>query len=391
MQSITARSAFSFPMLVSGFVAVLVGYSSSAAIIFQAAQAAGASSTMIGGWLSMLGIAMGLCSLGLSLWTRMPILCAWSTPGAALLATSLHGLSINEAIGVFIFANALIALSGVTGLFARLMNVIPPALASAMLAGILLRFGLEAFTGLQSDIALCGAMLLSWLLARRWLARYAILAALAVGVAVALARHAIHFPAQMASFALPQGIMPHFSLTALLGVGLPFFLVTMASQNAPGIATLQAHGYRPPVSALMSWTGLAALLLSPFGGFSVCIAAITAAICMGDEVDADPRRRWMAAALAGLFYLLAGLSGALIAALFVALPSPLIATLAGLALLSTFSASLTRALAEPDTRDTAAITFLITASGLSLFGIGAAFWGLVGGLAAHAVLTRRGA
>ncbi|MDU5779430.1 MAG: benzoate/H(+) symporter BenE family transporter [Pantoea sp.] len=391
MQSITARSAFSFPMLVSGFVAVLVGYSSSAAIIFQAAQAAGASSKMIGGWLSMLGIAMGLCSLGLSLWTRMPILCAWSTPGAALLATSLHGLSINEAIGVFIFANALIALSGVTGLFARLMNVIPPALASAMLAGILLRFGLEAFTGLQSDIALCGAMLLSWLLARRWLARYAILAALAVGVAVALARHAIHFPAQMASFALPQGIMPHFSLTALLGVGLPFFLVTMASQNAPGIATLQAHGYRPPVSALMSWTGLAALLLSPFGGFSVCIAAITAAICMGDEVDADPRRRWMAAALAGLFYLLAGLSGALIAALFVALPSPLIATLAGLALLSTFSASLTRALAEPDTRDTAAITFLITASGLSLFGIGAAFWGLVGGLAAHAVLTRRGA
>ncbi|ORN02974.1 benzoate/H(+) symporter BenE family transporter [Pantoea septica] len=391
MQSITARSAFSFPMLVSGFVAVLVGYSSSAAIIFQAAQAAGASSKMIGGWLSMLGIAMGLCSLGLSLWTRMPILCAWSTPGAALLATSLHGLSINEAIGVFIFANALIALSGVTGLFARLMNVIPPALASAMLAGILLRFGLEAFTGLQSDIALCGAMLLSWLLARRWLARYAILAALAVGVAVALARHAIHFPAQMASFALPQGIMPHFSLTALLGVGLPFFLVTMASQNAPGIATLQAHGYRPPVSALMSWTGLATLLLSPFGGFSVCIAAITAAICMGDEVDADPRRRWMAAALAGLFYLLAGLSGALIAALFVALPSPLIATLAGLALLSTFSASLTRALAEPDTRDTAAITFLITASGLSLFGIGAAFWGLVGGLAAHAVLTRRGA
>lgn len=391
MQSITARSAFSFPMLVSGFVAVLVGYSSSAAIIFQAAQAAGASSTMIGGWLSMLGIAMGLCSLGLSLWTRMPILCAWSTPGAALLATSLHGLSINEAIGVFIFANALIALSGVTGLFARLMNVIPPALASAMLAGILLRFGLEAFTGLQSDIALCGAMLLSWLLARRWLARYAILAALAVGVAVALARHAIHFPAQMASFALPQGIMPHFSLTALLGVGLPFFLVTMASQNAPGIATLQAHGYRPPVSALMSWTGLVALLLSPFGGFSVCIAAITAAICMGDEVDADPRRRWMAAALAGLFYLLAGFSGALIAALFVALPSPLIATLAGLALLSTFSASLTRALAEPDTRDTAAITFLITASGLSLFGIGAAFWGLVGGLAAHAVLTPRGA
>lgn len=391
MQSITARSAFSFPLLVSGFVAVLVGYSSSAAIIFQAAQAAGASAMQIGGWLSMLGIAMGLCSLGLSLWTRMPILCAWSTPGAALLATSLQGLTLNEAVGVFIFANALIVLSGVTGLFARLMRIIPPALASAMLAGILLRFGLEAFTGLQHDFALCGAMCLAWLLARRWLARYAILAALAAGVAVALARQTIHFPAQTASFALPQGIMPHFSLTALLGVGLPFFFVTMASQNAPGIATLQAHGYQPPVSALIGWTGLAALLLSPFGGFSVCIAAITAAICMGDEVDADPRRRWMAAALAGGFYLLAGLSGALIAALFVALPSPLIATLAGLALLSTLSGSLTRALADPSTRDTAAITFLITASGLSLLGVGAAFWGLVGGLAAHAVLKPRAA
>lgn len=389
MQSLTARSAFSFPMLVSGFVAVLVGYSSSAAIIFQAVQAAGASASLTGGWLSMLGIAMGICSLGLSLWTRMPILCAWSTPGAALLATSLHGLSINEAVGVFIFANALILLSGVTGLFARLMNVIPPALASAMLAGILLRFGLDAFTGLQSDFALCGAMCLTWLLARRWLARYAILATLVVGVAVALARHAIHFPADYATFALPQGIMPHFSLTALLGVGVPFFLVTMASQNAPGVATLQAHGYQPPVSSLMSWTGLVALLLSPFGGFSVCIAAITAAICMGEDVDADPRRRWMAAALAGVFYLLAGLSGALIATLFVALPAPLIATLAGLALLSTFSGSLTRALADADTRDTAVITFLITASGISLLGIGAAFWGLAGGLIAHLILTDR--
>ncbi|MEZ3500307.1 benzoate/H(+) symporter BenE family transporter [Pantoea sp. KPR_PJ] len=389
MLSQTGRSALTFPMLVSGFVAVLVGYSSSAAIIFQAAQAAGASAALTGGWLAMLGIAMGICSLGLSLWTRMPILCAWSTPGAALLATSLHGLSINEAVGVFIFANALILLSGVTGLFARIMHIIPPALASAMLAGILLRFGLDAFTGLQSDVALCGAMCLTWLLARRWLPRYAILATLAAGVAVALARHAIHFPADAARFALPQAIMPHFSLTALLGVGVPFFLVTMASQNAPGIATLHAHGYRPSISALMSWTGLVALLLSPFGGFSVCIAAITAAICMGEEVDADPQRRWIAAALAGLFYLLAGFSGALIATLFVALPAPLIATLAGLALLSTFSGSLTRALADADTRDTAVITFLVTASGITLLGIGAAFWGLVAGLIAHLILTPR--
>jgi len=247
-------------MLVSGFIAVLVGYSSSAAIIFQAAQAAGASSTMIGGWLSMLGIAMGLCSLGLSLWTRMPILCAWSTPGAALLATSLHGLSINEAIGVFIFANALIALSGVTGLFARLMNVIPPALASAMLAGILLRFGLEAFTGLQSDIALCGAMLLSWLLARRWLARYAILAALAVGVAsvasfarlargeVVRIRHSDYVEAAFGSggtfFAvLRRHILPN-ALTPVIA-----FAALQFGQAILALSTLSFLGYGTPPPA----------------------------------------------------------------------------------------------------------------------------------------------
>ena len=183
--------------------------------------------------------------------------------------------------------------------------------------------------------------------------------------------------------------MPHFTLTTLLGIGVPYFLVTMASQNAPGIATLQAHGYRPPVSSLMSWTGVTALLLSPFGGFSVCVAAITAAICMSDEVDADPQQRWRAAALAGVFYLLAGASGALIAVLFSALPAVLIEALAGLALLATLGGSLHRALDVPAERDSALITFLITASGVSLLGIGPAFWGLIGGVIAHLLLVRK--
>ncbi|WP_312243156.1 benzoate/H(+) symporter BenE family transporter [Pantoea sp.] len=388
MSELTRNQGFSFPLLVSGFIAVLLGYSSSAAIIFQAAQAAGASPAQIGGWLSVLGAAMGITSLGLSLRYRMPILTAWSTPGAALLATSLHGLSLNEAIGVFMFANALILLSGVTGLFARVMDHIPHAIAAAMLAGILLRFGLEAFSGLQSHFALCGSMCLAWLLSRRWLARYAILVTLAVGIAVAFCQGSLHFPPQSTSVSLPQAIAPHFTLSALIGVGLPYFLVTMASQNAPGIATLQAHGYAPPVSALMSWSGLTALLLSPFGGFSVCVAAITAAICMGDEVHPDPRRRWIASALAGGFYLLAGLFGALIGVLFGALPVALIQTLAGLALLATLGGSLQRALADADQRDAALIAFLITASGVSLLGIGAAFWGLAGGMLAHLLLSR---
>ena len=380
---------FTLPMVVSGFVAVLVGYSSSGAIIYQMFQAAGATPAQIGGWLSVLGIAMGIASLGLSLRYRMPVLAAWSTPGAALLATSFHGISLNEAVGVFVFSNLLIVLCGVTGLFARLMNHIPASLAAAMLAGILLRFGLQTFADLQTNFVLCGSMCLAWLLARRWLARYAILVTLLIGIAVALAQYAIHFPPQPLSVMLPEPVMPHFTLTTLLGIGVPYFLVTMASQNAPGIATLQAHGYRAPVSALMSWTGLTALLLSPFGGFSVCVAAITAAICMSDEVDPDPQQRWRAAVLAGIFYLLAGASGALIAVLFSALPGVLIEALAGLALLATLGGSLQRALEQPAERDSALITFLITASGVSLLGIGPAFWGLVGGIVAHLLLVRR--
>jgi len=377
----------SFSAVIAGFVAVLVGYTSSAAIIFQAAEAAGASVAQIGGWLTMLGLGMGVTSIGLSLWYRTPIVTAWSTPGAALLVTSLPGTSINDAIGVFIFASGLILLCGVTGLFARLMHYIPLALSSAMLGGILLRFGLDAFTSLQTNFPLAGAMCLVYLLARRALPRFAIVLTLAAGLIVAGLQGDIALQGQSLILATPEFVLPHFSLSALLGIGIPFFVVTMASQNAPGIATLKANGYNVPVSPLISWTGLTALLLAPFGGFTVCIAAITAAICMGEEVHPDPKKRYMAAVAAGLFYLLAGLFGGSIGMLFTALPTPLIHTLAGLALLGTISASLYRALAEESQRDAAVITFLITASGVTLLGVGSAFWGLVGGVIAHAALT----
>jgi len=377
---------FTFSAVISGFVAVMVGYTSSAAIIFQAAEAAGASVAQIGGWLTMLGLGMGVTSIGLSLWYRTPVVTAWSTPGAALLVTSLPGTSINDAIGVFIFATGLILLCGVTGLFARLMQYIPQALSAAMLGGILLRFGLDAFTSLQSNFPLAGAMCLAYLLARRLLPRYAIVLTLAAGLVVAAWQGDIALQGQTLTFATPEFVMPHFSLAALLGIGIPFFVVTMASQNAPGIATLKAHGYNPPVSSLISWTALVALILAPFGGFTVCIAAITAAICMGEDVHPDPKKRYMAAVAAGGFYLLAGLFGGSIGMLFTALPTPLIHTIAGLALLGTISGSLHRALAEESQRDAAIVTFLITASGLSLLGVGSAFWGLVGGLITHFIL-----
>ncbi|WP_458022764.1 benzoate/H(+) symporter BenE family transporter, partial [Kosakonia sp. BK9b] len=236
--------------ILAGFVAVLVGYASSAAIIWQAASAAGATATQIAGWMTALGLGMGVSTLALSIGYRMPVLTAWSTPGAALLATSLQGISLHEAVGVFIFANALIMLCGLTGLFARLMKIIPPTLASAMLAGILLRFGLQAFSTLQGHFALCGSMLLAWLVCKALAPRYAIVATLFVGVLVAFFRGELVTTNLTFSTVVPAYISPEFRWTTLVSIGIPFFLVTMASQNAPGVATLQAAGYRVAVSPL---------------------------------------------------------------------------------------------------------------------------------------------
>lgn len=367
------------PTVLAGFVAVLVGYASSAAIIWQAADAAGANAHQIAGWLTMLGIAMGVSTLALTLWYRVPVLTAWSTPGAALLTTSLPGTSLNEAVGVFIFASLLILLCGATGLFARLMRVIPPTLSAAMLAGVLLRFGLDAFTSLQGHFLLSGSMFLAWLLAKVFAPRYAVVAAMLAGLAICLVGGEINANAVPVSVVIPEFTAPAFSLTSLLGIGVPFFLVTMASQNAPGVATLKASGYNIPVSPLMVVTAAIALLLAPFGVFSVCIAAITAAICQSGEAHPDKDKRWMAAAAAGVFYLIAGIFGGSISALLTALPLAWIHTLAGLALLGTIAGSLHQALSHERERDAAIVTFLVTASGVNLLGVSSAFWGLVAG------------
>ncbi|QIX98052.1 benzoate/H(+) symporter BenE family transporter [Cedecea sp. FDAARGOS_727] len=367
------------PTVLAGFVAVLVGYASSAAIIWQAADAAGANAHQIAGWLTMLGIAMGVSTLALTLWYRVPVLTAWSTPGAALLATSLPGTSLNEAVGVFIFASLLILICGATGLFARLMRVIPPTLSAAMLAGVLLRFGLEAFTSLQGHFLLSGSMFLAWLLAKVFAPRYAVVAAMLAGLAICLVGGEMNANAVPVSLIIPEFTAPAFSLTSLLGIGVPFFLVTMASQNAPGVATLKASGYNIPVSPLMVVTAAIALLLAPFGVFSVCIAAITAAICQSGEAHPDKDKRWMAAAAAGVFYLIAGIFGGSISALLTALPLAWIHTLAGLALLGTIAGSLHQGLNHERERDAAIVTFLATASGVNLLGVSSAFWGLVAG------------
>lgn len=374
------REYFHAPAITAGFVAVLVGYTGSAVIVFQAAQAAGASTAQIGSWMMALGFGMGLTSFGLSLHYKMPIITAWSTPGAALLTTSLAGVSLPEAIGAFVFSAVLITLCGVTGWFARVMDRIPMSIAAAMLAGILFQFGVDVFVSLESRFGLVLTMFAVYLAAKIFAPRYAILLVLSVGLGLSYWLGLLDFSGFEFTIGSLQFQRPEFSPGTLIGVGIPLFVVTMASQNIPGIAVLRASGYAPPVSPLISWTGLTTLVLAPFGGFAINLAAITAAICSGPEAHEDPDKRYLAGLSNGICYLILGVFGAAIAGLFASFPTEFVLALAGLALLSTIANSLHTAVADASSREAAVITFLVTASGISLFGIGAAFWGLVAGV-----------
>ena len=363
----------------AGFIAVLVGYTSSAAIIFQAAASAGASQAQISSWMWALGIGMGLTCIGFSLKYRQPILTAWSTPGAALLVTALSGVPMSEAIGIFLFSSGLILVCGITGWFDRIMQLVPASLAAAMLGGVLLTFGLDLFVSVNSQPLIVGTMILSYLLLRHRVPRYVIPVSLLLGTALAASAGLLQFEDLSWQLATPVLMIPSFSLTSLLGIGLPLFIVTMASQNVPGVAVLRAHGYQAPASPLISWTGIVGLVLAPFGGFAFNLAAISAAVCMGEEVDKDPKQRYKAAVWAGVFYLLMGLFGATVVGLFAALPTELVMAIAGLALLGTIGQSLTVAMQDSAEREAALLTFMITACGMTLGGIGSAFWGLVMG------------
>lgn len=377
---------FKISHISAGFIAVLVGYTSSVAIIFQAASASGATPAELNSWMWALGIGMGASCIGLSLRYRQPILTAWSTPGAALLVTGLSGLTMNQAIGVFLFSSLLITLSGITGWFQKLMQYIPRHIAGAMLAGILIRFGMDLFISMQTQWLLVGLMFVVFLLGRSFLPRYTVPLALAAGMLCAGAMGLLRLEMLDWTPAVPLFMKPEFSLSALVGVGIPLFIVTMTSQNVPGLAVLRANGYDAPATPLIGWTGAAGLALGPFGGFSFNLAAITAAICMSKDADPNASRRYMASVWAGLFYLATGVFGATVVGLFAAFPTELVAAIAGLALLGTIGNSLAAALADETGREAALVTFISTASGLTFAGIGSAFWGLVLGLTVHAVI-----
>ena len=383
------RRFFNLSHLSAGFIAVLVGYTSSAAIVFQAATAAGASAAHISAWLLALGLGMGFTCIGLSLYFRSPVLTAWSTPGAALLATALIGIPMSEAVGAFLFASLLLTIFGFTGWVETFMKHVPKSIAAAMLAGVLLRFGLNIFVSLGAQVGLVALMLTIYLAGRKFNSRYTIPLTLLGGLLWAGLGGMIHVEALTLTLARPIFTAPTFTVSTLIGVGIPLFIVTMASQNVPGIAVLRANGYQTPVSPLIGWTGFTGLLLGPFGGYQFNLAAITAAICMSPEADHDPERRYLAAVWAGIFYLITGLLGATVASVFTALPKELVGAIAGIALLGTIGNSLTGALLGERERDAALITFLVTASGLTLLGIGSAFWGLLFGLAVLKIVPRR--
>jgi benzoate membrane transport protein len=375
--------------IIAGFVTVLVGFTSSGVIVFQAAQTLQATPAELASWMLALGLGMGITCIALSLYYRVPVVTAWSTPGAAMLIVSAEGVSMPEAIAAFLISGLLITLCGFTGIFERMISRIPLSIASGMLAGVLLRFGLDVFSAMQTQFFMVFAMFGTYLLMRRLLPRYAVVVALVLGTAIAALQGLLHLDAVQLQLAHPVWTTPQFSLRALIGVALPLFVVTMASQNVPGVAVIRASGYSVPISPVIGWTGLATVVLAPFGAFALNLAAITAAICMGREAHEDPAKRYIASVAAGIFYLLIGLFGATVVAVFAAFPKELVAAIAGLALLGTIGNGLAAALSQESEREPALITFLVTASGLTLGGIGSAFWGLVAGALALLVLKKR--
>jgi benzoate membrane transport protein len=370
---------FSISAATAGFVAALVGYTSSVAIVFQAANAFAATPAQVSSWMWALGIGMGICCIVPSLLLRKPVMMAWSTPGAAVLAVSAGGFTMADAVGAFMVSAALITIAGATGLFTRIMDRIPTSIAAALLAGVLARFALNAFAGATTEPILVIGMLAAYLISKQFTQRYAVPWALVFGISACIFTGRMDLHGVNTTWVQPEWVTPAFSISAFLSLDLPLFIVTMASQNLPGVAAIRTAGYEMPISRLITFSGVVNFLLAPFGAFALNLAAITAAICMGDGAHADKSKRYVASVSCGLIYLLLGVFGAAVAGLITAFPKAMIIGIAGIALLSTIGQSLHLALNDNTSREAALIAFLVTLSGVTLGGIGSAFWGVVAG------------
>ncbi len=380
---------FSLSALVAGFIATVISYAGPLVIIFQAAESAGMSHAVLSSWVWAISIGSAVLGIVLSLRYRVPIIIAWSAPGSALLVSLLPQISLNEAVGAYMVASLIIFLVGISGAFDRIINKLPTAIAAGMLAGILFSFGTGLFVSLQAKPFLVLAMFASYLMVKRLLPRYAVMAVLLVGCCIAFATGDLRQEALVIGMATPVWISPEFTLSAALNIALPLVMVALTGQFVPGMAVLRSAGYQTPARPIIVSSALGSLLLAPFACHGLNLAAITAAICTGREAHEDPARRYVAGVVGGAAYLMLGLFGATLVSLFTAFPKELIAALAGLALFGAISAAMSSAMAQPDDREAALITFLVTASGMSFLGLSAAFWGLMFGIAAHLLLSVR--
>lgn len=380
---------WSLSAVAAGFLAVLVSYAGPLAIFYQAAQVARVSDEMFASWVWAISIGAAVSGVLLSWKLKAPVITAWSAPGTALLITLFPALTLPEAVGAYLTAASLILLIGVTGYFDALIARIPRGVASGMMAGILLQFGLNAFKAIGALPLLTCGMIAAYLLFRRTLPRFCIVLLLATGIALAVATGQTHFANLKVELAVPQFIAPVWTWHATLSLALPLVLTTLTGQYLPGMAVLNGAGYDKPVRSIMVVNSIASLAIACFGGITIAIAAITAAICTGPDAHEDPARRYVAGIANGLFYLIAGLFAGSIVMLFASLPKELVATLAGLALLGAVTTNLAGVIASDDHREASVIAFLSTASGMSFLGLGSAFWGIVIGMVAYCVLHRQ--
>ena len=375
--------------IVAGLISVIVNYGGTFILVFQAAKVAGLSPELTASWVWSISIGVGVTGIILSWVSREPIITAWSTPAAAFLVTALATTPYAEAVGAYLISAAAFVLLGLSGWFERVIRLIPPGVAAGLLAGILLQFGIGAFGGMSIDPLLAGLLIVAYVVLKRFTARYAVVGILVLGLAFLLIQDRVDLSGLTLKLAAPIFTMPEFSLNALLSVALPLFLITLTGQYMPGMLVLRNDGFRTSANPIVTVTGLGSLLMAPFGSHAFNIAAITAAICTGREAHENPDKRWIAGIAAGVFYILVGVFGVTLAAVFMAFPATFITTLAGLALLGTIGGSLAGAMSDATTREASLITFLAAAANITLLGIGGAFWGLVIGLVAYAVLNGR--
>ncbi|OCL86456.1 Inner membrane protein YdcO [Aliarcobacter thereius] len=381
------KKASVVPPIMAGLISVIVNYGGTFILIFQAAQMAGLSPEQTASWVWSISIGVGITGILLSWYTKEPIITAWSTPAAAFLITALVTVSYSEAIGAYIISALAFVILGLSGYFEKLIKLIPPGIASGLLAGILLQFGIAAFLNMSITPVLAISLFIIYLLTKRFSPRYAIVSVLVFGFIILTLQSQVNFAGFEFKLAYPLFTEPTFSMNATLSVALPLFLITLTGQYMPGLIILKNDGFKTKAKPILAITGVGSIIMAPFGSHAFNLSSIASAICTGKEAHEDPSKRWIAGVTAGIFYIIVGLFGVTLAAIFAAFPATFISSLAGLALLSTITGSLSSAMSEENTREAAVITFLATAANINIFGISGAFWGLVLGITAYFILN----